>query len=83
MKSKPLASRLKRVVGLVIDEVQTAFIAGHNILDGLLVVNEVCAWAKKSKHKLFLLKFDFDKTFDSISWNYLDSVMMQMGFGEK
>ncbi|KAL4560863.1 hypothetical protein LXL04_033019 [Taraxacum kok-saghyz] len=81
--AKTLATRLKKVIETVIDEVQTAFIGGRNILDGPMVINEVCNWAKKEKHKAFLFKVDFDKTFDSINWNYLVSVMKQMGFGEK
>lgn len=30
-----------------------------------------------------MLKVDFEKAFDSINWNYLDSVMKQMNFGDK
>lgn len=26
---------------------------------------------------------DFSKAFDSLNWNYLDSIMSQIGFGEK
>lgn len=81
--AKALALRLKRVIGTIIDEVQSAFIENRNILDGLMIINEICTWAKKSKTKTFLFKVDFDKAFDSINWSYLDSVMGQMGFGEK
>lgn len=45
--AKALASRIKKVIGTVIDEVQTAFIEGRNILDGPLIINELCSWAKK------------------------------------
>ena len=47
--AKILAVRIKKVMGHCIDEVQSAYVEGRNILDGPLVVNEVCAWAKKSK----------------------------------
>lgn len=36
---------------------------------------------EKKKRNLFLLKVDFDKAFDSINWDYLESVIVQMGFG--
>lgn len=78
-----LASRNMRVIGLVIDEIQTIFIKGKNILDGPMIINEVCAWAIKSKCKSFLFKVDFDKAFDSTNQNYLDSTMLPMRFGDK
>ena len=45
--AKILAIRLKHVMGQCIDEVQTAYVAGRNILDGPLLVNEIYAWSKK------------------------------------
>lgn len=33
--------------------------------------------------KVLLFKVDFDKTFDSIKWGYIDSVLLQMGFESK
>ena len=43
----------------------------------------MCGWAKSIKKKLLLFKVDFDKAFDSVNWDYLDSVLEQMGFGNK
>ncbi|GJR33682.1 putative RNA-directed DNA polymerase, eukaryota, reverse transcriptase zinc-binding domain protein [Tanacetum coccineum] len=57
-----------------------AFIKGRQITDGPLLVNEIISWAKKHKKKLLLLKVDFEKAFDCLSWSFLDSIMMQMGF---
>ncbi|KAJ9567980.1 hypothetical protein OSB04_003946 [Centaurea solstitialis] len=80
--SKVLAERLKCVLGTVISNTQTAFIKGRSILDGPLMVNELISWAKKARRKLLLFKVDFAKAFDSLNWNYLDNVMLQMGFGD-
>lgn len=80
--SKLLASRLQMVLGNCIDEVQSAYVEGRNILDGPLVVNEVCSWAKASKKKVLLFKADFNKAFDSINWGFLDANMKSMGFGD-
>lgn len=60
---------------------QSAYVSGRNILDGPLVVNEIISWIEKTKKKYFILKVDFDKAFNSISWSYLDDIMGQMGFG--
>lgn len=38
---------------------------------------------EKTKAKSSLFKIDFDKVFDSINWKYLDSILMQIGYGFK
>ncbi|GJX53590.1 RNA-directed DNA polymerase, eukaryota, reverse transcriptase zinc-binding domain protein [Tanacetum coccineum] len=45
--------------------------------------DEIISWAKIFKRKLFILKVDFEKAFDTLSWSFLDSIMYQMGFGLK
>ncbi|GKB24140.1 hypothetical protein Tco_0863541 [Tanacetum coccineum] len=39
--------------------------------------------ALKSKLKLLLFKVDFEKAFDSVSWDFFINVMKQMGFGHR
>ncbi|WJX68716.1 hypothetical protein P8452_53059 [Trifolium repens] len=46
--AKVLAARLARVVGDVIPKSQSAFIKGRQLVDGVVVVNEVVDFAKKS-----------------------------------
>ncbi|GKC66174.1 putative RNA-directed DNA polymerase, eukaryota, reverse transcriptase zinc-binding domain protein [Tanacetum coccineum] len=36
-----------------------------------------------SNERLFLLKVDFKKAFDSLEWKFLDNIMNQMGFSSK
>nr|KAJ0197364.1 hypothetical protein LSAT_V11C700352090 [Lactuca sativa] len=81
--AKLLSSRLKRVIGGCIGDVQSAFLEGRNILEGPLIVNEMYSWAKKANEKMLLFKVDFNKAFDSVNWEYLDHIQMQLGFGEK
>ncbi|GJS00740.1 RNA-directed DNA polymerase, eukaryota, reverse transcriptase zinc-binding domain protein [Tanacetum coccineum] len=38
---------------------------------------------KKEKKQLLIFKVDFEKAFDSISWNYLDHILDTLGFGLK
>uniref|UniRef100_A0A251UDF3 Putative RNA-directed DNA polymerase, eukaryota, Reverse transcriptase zinc-binding domain protein n=1 Tax=Helianthus annuus TaxID=4232 RepID=A0A251UDF3_HELAN len=80
MVSKVLANRLKSVIGSVVSESQSAFLKGNFILDGPLIVNELYNWCKKSKKKVFFLKIDFEKAYDNVNWNFLNSIMEQMGF---
>lgn len=73
--SKVLANRLSPS--------QTAYVEGRSILDGPLILNEIIAWAKARKRKLLIFKVDFEKAFDCLSWEFLNSVMEQMEFGWK
>ncbi|KAJ0816203.1 putative RNA-directed DNA polymerase [Helianthus annuus] len=59
---------------------QSAFVGGRNILDSPLMLNEIVAWAKKSKKKLLIFKVDFQKAYDSINWKFLFRMMNKMGF---
>nr|KAJ0191688.1 hypothetical protein LSAT_V11C800406980 [Lactuca sativa] len=81
--SKLLSNRLKSVIGNLIGDMQSAYVEGRCILEGPLMVNEVCSWAKRAHKKILLFKVDFDKAFDSVNWKYLESTMEQMGFGNK
>jgi len=68
------------VIGSLISDAQSAFIKGRQILDGILVANEVVDEARKCHMELLLFKVDFEKAYDSIDWNYLEEVMLKMGF---
>nr|KAJ0219330.1 hypothetical protein LSAT_V11C300114670 [Lactuca sativa] len=81
--AKVLAERMKVCIPHVVSQTQTAFIKDRNILDDPLIINEVISWLRKNKSKAFLFKVDFEKAFDCLNWNYLDSVMAQMNFGQK
>ena len=78
--SKVLAGRLKRIIGLVISEEQSGFLKDRNILDGPLVINELLSWIKRKGRRAFLLKIDFEKAYDNVSWKFLMSILEQMGF---
>jgi hypothetical protein len=78
--SKVLANRLRRVVGGVVSQTQSAFIKGRQILDGILIANEIVDDAKRDKKELLMFKIDFEKAYDSVEWDYLDEVLCKMNF---
>lgn len=81
--AKVLAERVKQVISSLIGEVQSAFIGGRSILDGVLIANEVVDYCKRVKQKGLLFKVDFEKAYDCINWDFLFLVMDHMGFGVK
>ncbi|GAU41069.1 hypothetical protein TSUD_284390 [Trifolium subterraneum] len=78
--AKVLANRLRKVVGSVVSEVQSAFVKERQILDGILIANEVVDDARKLHKELLLFKVDFKKVYDSVDWGYLETVMRKMAF---
>ncbi|GJS77092.1 putative RNA-directed DNA polymerase, eukaryota, reverse transcriptase zinc-binding domain protein [Tanacetum coccineum] len=81
--AKILAERLKKVIDKLIEEVQSAFIKDRFILDGVLLVNEVVDFIKKSKNSCLIFKVDFEKAYDCVNWEFLYEVTSQMGFERK
>jgi len=49
-------------------------------LDGILIANEAVGEARRLNKELLLFKVDFEKAYDSVDLNYLDSVMANMNF---
>ncbi|PNX99941.1 cysteine-rich receptor-like protein kinase, partial [Trifolium pratense] len=78
--SKILANRLKRVLGKLISNGQSAFLPHRQIFDGVVVLNEVIDLAKRRKDKCMFFKVDFERAYDSVSWGFLDRMMTLMGF---
>ncbi|KAL9668390.1 hypothetical protein QQ045_002771 [Rhodiola kirilowii] len=81
--SKCLAKRLSLVLPLLISPNQTAFISNRNILVGIMITNEIIHSAKRERKRALVIKIDFKKAYDTISWEYLRSVLECMGFGSK
>jgi hypothetical protein len=79
--AKILAITLKEVMQSVVSPSQSAFIAGKNILDPVLFADEMLDSMKSRGCQGFLLKLDFRKAFDTVSWSYLDKFMGYMNFG--
>lgn len=77
---KLLAKRLASILPDVIGVEQSTFLKGRRILDGQLMVSELISWYKKIK-KFLNFKVGFEKTYDSVSWDYQDQIMQFMGFG--
>lgn len=81
--SKVLAKRLGKVLGKIIDMRQSAFVGGRFMLDGVLLSNEVIDEDKRCKKDCLIFKVNFEKAYDSISWDFMYYMMGRLGFSEK
>ncbi|XP_058732794.1 uncharacterized protein LOC131604367 [Vicia villosa] len=52
-------------------------------MDGVLVMNEVMDLAKREKRSCVVLKVDFEKAYDRVSWNFFRHILKRMGFGDR
>lgn len=66
--AKILTSIHKRVLGKVVSKNQSAFAPGRHIFDGVLVVNEAMDLAKRGRRDYMVMKVDFERVYDGMSW---------------
>ncbi|GKA01825.1 RNA-directed DNA polymerase, eukaryota, partial [Tanacetum coccineum] len=81
--TKVLARRMSHVIPTLVSDVQSAFVSNRQILDGPFILNELLSWCKDKKSKALIFKIDFEKAFDYVRWDYLDTVLSNFGFEAK
>ncbi|GJX31521.1 RNA-directed DNA polymerase, eukaryota, reverse transcriptase zinc-binding domain protein, partial [Tanacetum coccineum] len=81
--AKILANRLVLVLGDLVSDTQSAFLKERQILDGPFILNEVIQWCKKKKKQSMIFKVDFEKAYDSVRWDFVDTILKKFGFGDK
>jgi len=81
--AKVLANKLKKVMHSIINERQSTFIEGRHMLHSVVIANEVVEEAKRCQKPCFVFKVDYEKAYDSMSWEFLFYMMRIMGFVSK
>nr|GFA51416.1 RNA-directed DNA polymerase, eukaryota [Tanacetum cinerariifolium] len=81
--SKKFGQQIMYSSALSHNDVQSDFVANHQILDGHFILNELLSWCKFKKLNGMIFKVDFEKAFDSVKWEYLDETLKAFGFGSK
>ena len=79
--AKMLCQRLKRVLPSIIDPYQAAFIPGRELLYNVLICQDL---TRGYQHQYIsprcLLKIDLQKAFDSVHWEFLKELLMDLHF---
>ncbi|KAK9291995.1 hypothetical protein L1049_019947 [Liquidambar formosana] len=79
--SKILVSRLRPFLSNIIGPTQSSFILGRLTSDNILITQEAihCMKKRKGKKGQMALKIDLSKAYDQVSWEFLHSVLKEVG----
>jgi Reverse transcriptase (RNA-dependent DNA polymerase) len=77
---KILADRLSTLLPSLIAKNQTAFVQNRRIAENFLIVREKLSFLHRNKIPSVLLKIDFRKAFETISWEYLKGMLRARQF---
>jgi hypothetical protein len=81
--TKTLTLRLEKIADKLIHTNQTAFMKGRNIMNGIMVLHEILHETKRRKQIGVILKLDFEKAYDKVSWSFLFECLAARGFCSK
>jgi hypothetical protein len=68
--TKVMTKRLTIVVVSISSKTQTAFLPGRNILEGVVILHETLHEMRRKKMKGIIMKLDFVKAYDKVSWPF-------------
>ena len=80
--SSAIAARIKTVLNKLISESQSGFIKGRYTGDYNRLVFDLIEKTKRENIPGLLVLLDFEKVFDSLEWNFIESTLTFLGFGE-
>ena len=78
--SYTLASRIKKVIGKIINTDQTGYIKKRFIGFNLRQIQDIIDYADKFNVEGAILFIDFSKAFDTLNWNFMDQTLQHFGF---
>jgi len=81
--SKLLSNRLRKILNKLIKEEQVAYVNDRFIGDGIRLIYDIIENTNKYNMEGYLAAIDFEKAFDSISWNYMYATLEKYGFSER
>ena len=80
--SKAIILRLEKVLSDLISADQCAYVKGRNIFDAVRTIGDIMDYTKLYNLPGLMVTIDFEKAFDSLSWNFLFKTLEKFNFGE-
>jgi hypothetical protein len=78
--TKVLNNRILKVADKLIGPSQMAFIPGHYIMEGVVMLPEMIHELHRKRQDGVILKLDFEKTYDKLKWPFIQQVLRMKGF---
>ena len=80
--AKLLANRLHKTLPTIISEDQSGYIKGRYIGENIRTIVDLIDITKHKINPGVILFLDFEKAFDSVSWDFLFKVLKRFNFGD-
>ena len=68
-------NRLSKVVNPIISPIQTAFVKGRYIMEGVVILYEALNSIQNIKQSSMLFKVYFEKAYDKIKWPFVHKML--------
>jgi hypothetical protein len=81
--AKALNTRLEVLCTRLLAPNQTAFVKGRYIRESVVATHEIIHGDVRSGEKGIVLKLDYEKAYDEVSWEFLKEMFTSRGFGGK
>lgn len=79
--SGSIANRIKSVINKLISKDQTGFIKGRYIGENIRLIYDLMNYTEQNNIQGLLLLIDFEKAFDSLSWQFIQKALKHLNFG--
>lgn len=81
--AKAIASRLKKVLHLLIGDTQSGFLRNRFIGENIRFVLDLIEYTSTHNIPGFLFFIDFEKAFDTLDWNFIHRTLHYFQFGDQ
>ena len=81
--TKVATNRLNKVAQTVVSPMQTVFLPGRNIMEGVVILHETIHELHTKKRNGIIFKIDFEKAYDKVKWSFLQQTLRMKGFSPK
>jgi len=78
--TKVLSCRMKKVLAMVIDDCQSAFLSDRGLMDSVVMENEILEEIRRKTKSGVCFKVDFEKAYDSVRWSFFLDMLRRLGF---